>query len=69
MPFRSCTVTLVFKSELFVVRTDPFGDVYVVANERRDLTLEYRCVPADRENVVHLDFEILGYGCNENISD
>lgn len=51
------------------VRIDPSHYVHVVGDERWNLTLENCRVPADRELIVNLNFEVLGDHWNESVTN
>lgn len=59
------TVCLSIGHVTAAVRIDPPHHVHVVGDERWNLTLENRRVPAYRELIVNLNFKVLGDHCNE----
>lgn len=63
------TVRLSIGHVTAAVRIDPSHYVHVVGDERWNLTLENRRVPADRELIVNLNLEVLGDHWNESVTN
>lgn len=63
------TVRLSIGHVTAAVRIDPSHYVHVVGDERWNLTLENRRVPADRELIVNLNLEVLGDHWNERVTN
>lgn len=63
------TVRLSIGHVTAAVRIDPSHYVHVVGDERWNLTLENRRVPANRELIVNLNLEVLGDHWNESVTN